>query len=192
VGDDQRRNRDYFGKIVEDLEAGGYEALLHYLLNYDLKDFDITNVPMTEAHAEQKQYTMSTDQEWWFDKLMSGRVYPSSDNWEATRVWATELTNDFIEYTQQWDRGFRSNQTRLGMFLRKCLPPGYTREQASGTHAVRQQDGDIAQMTRPYFYKMPPLSEARAHWDKTFGTITKWPEPTKTVDIGEHDIGDEF
>lgn len=47
----------YFGGIVADLESGGYEALLHYLATYDLKDFDIRKVPQTDALDEQKAFT---------------------------------------------------------------------------------------------------------------------------------------
>ena len=191
VGDDRRKDRAYFTKIVEELEAGGYEALLHYLLSYDLKDYDVSNVPVTEAHAEQKQFTMCGDQEWWFNKLQDGRIFARDEDWSAERVWATELCNDFIDYTNQWDRGFKSNSTRLGIFLRKVFPSGYDREQAAGQHSVMQASGEMQMITRPYFYTIPSLDECRAHWDATFGTTTKWSKPSKPVDLGEHDTTEE-
>jgi hypothetical protein len=185
VGDDQRRNRDYFGGIIAQLENGGYEALLHYLLNYNLKDYDVTDVPITAAHHDQKVFTMDGQQEWWYQKLQDGRVFEHHDEW-AERVWAIELCNDFIEYTSRWDRTQTSNASKMGRFLRSALPAGYDRKQASGQHTVRQRSGEMLHMTRPYFYQLPSLQEARDSWDKAFG-VADWGDPIESIEIPEHE-----
>ena len=188
VSDDQRKNKDYFGAIEAQMESGGYEALLHYLLNYDLSDFDLSNVPQTKAHSEQKKFTMDATQEWWFNKLNDGRVLESHADWKP-RVWCQELCDDFIDNLKRWPAGHRSNATRLGMFLRKALPGGAERVQASGEHSVRQSNGDIIPVQRPTLYELPPLEECRKHWDETFGTTTSWPEAMRTIDIPETQDG---
>ena len=45
VGEECIGDRNYFGRIEEQLEDGGYGALLHYLQNYDLTRFKIGDVP---------------------------------------------------------------------------------------------------------------------------------------------------
>ncbi len=186
VGDEQRRNREYFGDIVKEMEAGGYEALLHYLLSYDLSEFDVTQVPSTEAHKEQKMFTLSAIQEWWFGKLQDGRIYEGDNDWPRN-VWASELQNDFSDHLSRWSRGQSAgNPSTLGRFLAKILPSGYAKSQASGVHTLRQDNGESKQTNRPYFYPLPSLKEARAQWDATFGDA-QWISPMQLVDLGEHE-----
>lgn len=181
VLDAQRKNKDYFGAIIAQMNEGGYEALLHHLLSYDISKFDLSNVPATAAHSDQKKFTMTTEQEWWFHKLETRRALPWHSEW-LPRVWCSELCDDFIE-NNKWDRSHRSSATRLGMFLAKCLPNRAERAQSSGTHKVRQSDGRFESIERPTFYLMPTLDECRDHWDTTFGTTTTWPDELKVVDI---------
>jgi Family of unknown function (DUF5906) len=57
VSDAQKQNTDYFGKIDDQMFAGGQEALLHLLMTRDISKFDVRNVPKTEALAKQKEMT---------------------------------------------------------------------------------------------------------------------------------------
>jgi len=54
VSDIRKQDFTYFEKINQQMESGGMEALLHFLLNRDLTDFSIRNVPKTQALADQK------------------------------------------------------------------------------------------------------------------------------------------
>jgi hypothetical protein len=42
------QDKVYFGAIYKQMENGGYAAMLHDLLNMDLSDFDIRDVPDTQ------------------------------------------------------------------------------------------------------------------------------------------------
>lgn len=57
VGEAKRRDEDYFQAIADQMKAGGYEALLHMLLNMDLSAFRIRQFPETAAYARQKKFT---------------------------------------------------------------------------------------------------------------------------------------
>jgi hypothetical protein len=59
------------------MEAGGYEAMLHDLLNHDLSGFDVREVPETEGLREQKHLSLSTEHGWWRACLERGYVYES-------------------------------------------------------------------------------------------------------------------
>jgi Family of unknown function (DUF5906) len=71
------RDFAYFKAIHAELEAGGYEAMLHDLMNRDLTGFDVHDVPDTEGLQEQKNLSLGTSESWWMDCLHRGYVYKS-------------------------------------------------------------------------------------------------------------------
>ena len=183
VGEDHMQDNEYFARIADQMDQDGYEALLHYLLTYDLEGFDIRKIPFTQAAAEQKAYTLTGDRAWWYEKLVEGRVYPDQPGWPE-HVFVDELCADFIEHMQTWDKSARSNKTRLGMFVKQVLPGQRKHTILSGEHVVRQLDGTMKKVTGPSIYQLPSLEECRAHWEKEFGKTT-WPE-VETIVLPEH------
>ena len=73
----KKQDIEYFGKLQEEVDNGGLEALLFYLENIDLTGFQVRKVPQTEALQEQKLLSMSVDEEWWYRKLQNKRVLDS-------------------------------------------------------------------------------------------------------------------
>jgi len=58
ISPDRANDHEYFHKIREQLDDGGYEALLYHLLyEIDVCDFNVRNVPRTAALAEQAAYS---------------------------------------------------------------------------------------------------------------------------------------
>ena len=62
----------YFDAITDELENGGYEAMLYDLLTRDLSGFNVFTVPKTKALDDQKSESMSGEYKWWRDVLYSG------------------------------------------------------------------------------------------------------------------------
>jgi hypothetical protein len=58
VGDGKKQDKPYFRDIQKDLEAGGYANLLHHLLNLDIKNFEVRDVPPTPFLDDQKARTL--------------------------------------------------------------------------------------------------------------------------------------
>lgn len=54
VSELHRQDPDWFGPLYDEMENGGYEAMLHELLNMDLSDWHPRYVPTTEALVEQQ------------------------------------------------------------------------------------------------------------------------------------------
>ncbi len=97
------QNRAHFAAIQKEMEAGGYEAMLHDLLNADLSGFDVTDVPYTEGLQEQKKLSLGTSEAWWVDILHRGYVWKSKlglDDYfsEWHEVVATEVL--YASYTE--------------------------------------------------------------------------------------------
>jgi hypothetical protein len=57
VADSHMQDHLYFAAIAHEMDNGGREALLHYLLSRDLMGFNIRLVPQTKALAEQKTHS---------------------------------------------------------------------------------------------------------------------------------------
>jgi hypothetical protein len=60
VSPERANDHEYFRKMLDQLNNGGYEAMLYHLLNeVDISDFNVRDVPKTAALAEQAAYSRS-------------------------------------------------------------------------------------------------------------------------------------
>lgn len=183
VNPEHMQDRTYFAAIQAQLDNGGYEALLHLLMHWDLSEFDIRSVPKTKALREQKMFNFTPEQEWWYNKLLDGRIFETEDDWPRY-VYAQTLTFDFTQYARLWSTSTRSNSTRLGAFMAKVVPEGFAlRAQLSGTHEVIIEDGSSRSIKRPRIYRIPALATCRAIFDRDFGGPYDWSD----VDLIQRD-----
>lgn len=74
VSEKKMQNTAYFQAIVDERDNGGRGALLHYLQNYDLSDFDVRKVPQTSGLADQKMASLKNADAWWFECLKDGVI----------------------------------------------------------------------------------------------------------------------
>ena len=77
VADHAQGDKAYFRTIQDQLNNGGYEAMLYDMLQCDLSDFDHRSAPQTTALQEQRQHSLDTVTAWWQDVLDRGYVYRS-------------------------------------------------------------------------------------------------------------------
>jgi hypothetical protein len=97
------RNFQYFKAIHAEMDNGGYEAMLHDLLNRDLTDFNVRDVPDTAGLREQKKLSLGTSEAWWMDCLHRGYVYKSRLGLERHfGEWHDVVTTEvlFASYTE--------------------------------------------------------------------------------------------
>jgi hypothetical protein len=69
VGDAHKDDHAWFASIWEEMESGGYEAMLSDLLRVNLTTFNVRRVPTTDGLQQQKKLSLSTDKTWWLDVL---------------------------------------------------------------------------------------------------------------------------
>ena len=174
VAEGNMQDKSFFNALQKELDGGGYQALLHYLLSFDISSFEPRNLPKTEALLEQKIFSLGTEEEWWYSKLVSGELIPGG-GWPE-HVATSELAWDFTTYTKAWSTFGRSNSTRLGRFLKSAMPVGHEmRGQIWGRQVVRMEDGTPKEVERPRVYMIPSLETCRAVWDARFGGPYHWP-----------------
>lgn len=170
VGQKHQQDTNYFVSMLAQMENGGYEALLYMLQTRDLSGFQVRNVPQTDALQEQKQLSMSTDEEWWFRKLRDGRLVESHDKW-MPHIECNELITDFTKYAEVWKVTRRGNETALGRFLNRVCPH-MIRNQTTITKNVMGPDGYSTRSTvRAYVYQMGTLKQCRDSWCKINGKV---------------------
>lgn len=165
ISDLARDNHDYFAEMQQELEAGGYEALLADLLDFDLSRVNLRRIPKTEALLEQKIRSLKHVERWWLDCLHRGSLIRNGSEWQS-EIAKPHL---FAEYLADGDRAgirHRSGETELGIALRK-LVPGLR----DGRKIVPTEDGDLKRLRT---WIMPGLDECRSAFEELVGQPIAW------------------
>jgi hypothetical protein len=78
VSKDKAQQKDYFAAIQAELDDGGYEALLHFLMSYDLAGFNVSAVPKTDELRVQKAHSLALPEQVMLDCITQG-ITPGDD-----------------------------------------------------------------------------------------------------------------
>ena len=179
MGEDHRCDSNYFGEIAAELDDGGYEALLHYLMTLDISEIDLRTIPNTDALVEQKQLNLNPESAWWFDKLHEGRVLGRHEDWQLI-IAKEELLMDMEHFIKRYAGNYmnRISMTRLGRFLNRVMPAGLpqtTTRRVSPDASAPAYTG-LSFNTNPKCYKIATLQECRDVWDQVMNSKTAWQE----------------
>jgi transposase len=93
---DRKGDFAYFNAILQQLKNGGYEAMLQDLLDYDLTEFNVADVPQTEGLGEQKKLTFNTEQAWWMDVLQRGHVFDPQHDHTSLMKWMEKVSTSLL------------------------------------------------------------------------------------------------
>jgi hypothetical protein len=102
VANSRKNDHDFFKQLIYEQSHGESESLLQVLMDFDLSDFEVRNIPETPARLEQKMLSMGLIEKWWLeilsneDFLIGGKVLDFDD---INRVARSDLLNSFNEYT---------------------------------------------------------------------------------------------
>lgn len=176
IGDKHKQDHSYFREIFEELNSGGYENLLHFLLSRDLTEFEVRVVPQTRALQEQKLLSMSPEIQWLYERLWEGHLLSRSESWEKVVV-KEELFQDYLQTVKDLGVARRYGRTSWGRFIFSAFPPGtvHARQEVADVRTVSESGYQITIQKRTYVYHFPPLATAREWWDKHFGGPYIWP-----------------
>lgn len=187
VGKGNHQDAEYFGRLLKQMESGGYEAFLHILLTRNIADFNVRNVPKTSALQEQKMYSMGTEEEWWFTKLRYGRILEEHDDWKPT-VMKQDIVDDYVNSVKKFNTSRRGSETQLGHFLGHIVQGLTTRQMLCTVHRHIGEGVFIDEKRRAYHYIFPSLEECRKNWDSVYG-VFKWEAPLEAlVEEGSQEI----
>lgn len=178
VSDHNLQDKSFFAAIDEEQEHGGREALLHYLLHYDLKGFQVRDVPQTDALRRQQVHSLPPEAEWWYEKLQNGELFAGA-GWPS-HVVCSHLAYDFVQYLKTFNTYLRSGGLKLGHFMKRALP-NPNKVQIGRRMTVITESGEQRTVDRPRAYELPSLEAARSHFDANFGGPHPWETVLPTV-----------
>lgn len=178
-------DRAHFQMIADEMDNGGYEAMLHELLNRDISKFTVTAIPKTDALNDQKKLTFRTEILWWQDVLTRGYVFRSKLGLEDTFcTWFEKTTFELLyssyrEFAKDAHERHPHSREKLGRFLTSIggvssrLSKGYRGEHIDPTNRIAKPDED---KNRPNGYSFGSLSDARKAFEAYVGFAIDWPE----------------
>ena len=163
VSEARMQDRAYFASIISEMDNGGREALLDYLLDYEPYGIDVGQPPRTSALIDQKVHSYSSVQSWWYERLMGGHLLDGQTKW-VTEVSVSTLHEDYLEFSGKMGVRHPSVPSAFGKSL-KALIPGLEKDRPSNANG------------RGYVYRMPPLTTCREQFDRYTKGSHDWPEP---------------
>ena len=146
-------NHGYFAEMEAELAAGGREALLYDLMNFDLSGINLRTIPKTEALLEQKVRSLDPIETWLLDRLKAGAPTRKHDRWPDF-VATDAFFDDYVDASEKIGIRRKASSTAFGIKLKKLLP-GLRKSRVS----IPADDG--ATMQRGYAYTLPPLEACR-------------------------------
>jgi hypothetical protein len=175
VGDGRKEDHAFFKQMKEDLDHGGRENLLHYLMTYDLEGYEVRKAPKTIALQDQKLLSMTPETQWLYDRLLEGRALYSHQDWQRNVIKDIMYKEYLRDITAQGIQR-RMNPTWFGRFMAKAIPGLVTKTEVIDFPAINDHGMEIMVKRKANVYHLPPLEEIRAFWDKNFGGPFNWPE----------------
>ena len=122
VSDCHKQDKPYFKKLNNWWGGGGKEALLGFLLQHDLGDFEIRDVPNTKALEEQKTESLDPVDKWLLNVIAEG-------DWSITKwkkeVPRPEVVGSLEQYVKANNLKYvNTGPTSVGKRLRKHMAVG--------------------------------------------------------------------
>lgn len=158
VGEGQQQKHEYFQAIEDEMNDGGREALLHYLLTLDLSDIPLRTIPSTMALVEQQVSTLPPEHQWWLDILGRGQLPGDEAGTGETEV--RRLFGHYLGLMKDLGVNRRQSETGFGIALRRMVP-GIVRNR----RRVITPDGHELR----WCYRLPKLAECRKMFEKIAG-----------------------
>lgn len=161
VGNGNQQDHEFFGEMLKQLDNGGYAALLHDLMHFDLSKVEVGKIPTTEALVQQKEISMDPVEQYWFACLQQGNVPLSLKEGWTTLVRTSDFHDDYIAYTNKLGNRRAHGLSAFFRLLRKMMPDGAMARKLTGND-------------RQSAVTLPHLGEAREFFDKIMGTRHDW------------------
>jgi hypothetical protein len=157
VGEARKQDHAFFADLWREMDDGGAAALLRYLRSVEVKRHLVRQAPLTDALADQKEASQDLVHQWLRDSLEDDRLLHATEDWPE-EVAVAIAYEGFTHYCRK--RNVRSrlpDKRAFGKQIQQALP-STTRRQ------VNLKTGE-----RPYFYRLPPLAQAKEEWKRFVG-----------------------
>ncbi|WP_136513737.1 bifunctional DNA primase/polymerase [Geomonas edaphica] len=171
VGNKHLQDHQYFEAIGRQMDNGGREALLHYLMNYDISNMNLRQYPQTAALREAKQLSFTPVQKFWHHVLDTGKLHCSlEDGWGDGVIMTEYLYQSYQKFVQDVGLKHKATDIELGMQLKVMVPSdSFKKEKRSfGLPGSKKTE-------RKNCYVFPSLEECRKGFERFINTEMNWP-----------------
>lgn len=173
IGEKRIQNRKYFVEILNQLNNGGREGMLHDLLNYKLGKIDVGVIPGTTALFEQKIHSFNQIEKFWYTRLLRGHILDNQEEWEC-EVPCRKVYSEYINEAQRVGHNRRSYEIELGIGLKKIVPElRKVRRMITGF----EEEQYVSQ--RMWCWEFPDLELCRVNFCKAVKTQIDWDKEEK-------------
>jgi hypothetical protein len=186
VGDARMQDHAYFNAIEDELDNGGREALLDYLLNLNLAKYpNPAVIPKTAALLDQKLASLNPVEAWLYGRLqwgsqtryLEGLLSSEATTWEPW-VKTKRLYGDFQATDGLGGKQKHVDEASFVKALKKLVP--------GLTHQRRRQDEGQSSG-----YVFPSLADCRKAFEKHVGQKVDWPDDAKEEETEGVPVGVE-
>ncbi|MDB2596156.1 DUF5906 domain-containing protein [Pseudomonadales bacterium] len=169
VNNDHIQDTSYFTALKSEMSNGGTAALLRYLLDRDIRSFNVRQVPKTKGLLEQKLLSQDSVATWWLDRLMEGGFkqldyspYPPC-SFNAFNT-SQHLLDGYLIFAKNDRHGHGKviNGQQLASSLKRLCMAEPGRKQVNGS----RQRG----------ITLPTLEECRRQYEQFIGHAIDWPD----------------
>jgi len=169
IDESKAGDKIYFDAINSEMRNGGVEALMYTLVNFDLSHFNVRRCPVTEGLLLQKQLSLPSVAQWWYDILIEGDNQVSLEKYvPPTAVTGASIpTMTLFEIYQAFAKGDRYGHGQVAScnqfvtILKQWAPIGKN----------RVTDGD---RKRARGLLIPDIEICREHFEKEIGHKIDW------------------
>lgn len=160
VGTTVQRNNSYFAQMQAQLDDGGYQTLLHYLMNYAYEESLPRTVIVTNALCENKIYSMPDEAKWWHECLIREKIDDFSLKEEENKI----QTDQFYLKYQQW-----CDRMKYKPIASNILP-----KKMKSFIEFNKKEGFNLSSKRDQFYHLPTIQLLRGQFENFLGYNINW------------------
>ncbi len=160
VSASRKNDHDFFKQLIYEQTHGGSEALLQVLMNFDLSDFEVRDIPETPARLDQKFLSMEPIEKFFFEFISNedfkiGGEILNVD--EVNRVSKSNLLYSFNEFSREHKPNHRNWEARRFFpQFKKLVPFANDKRRGSG----------------PREYEFPSLNECKLYFAEKYSLDT--------------------
>ena len=159
------QDRTFFRDMFRELRGGGYEALMHWLVNLDISGVDLGVAPKTQGLLEQALESANLAVLWWHECLQNGCIPADLDG----PTWPRHIsTRGLYKIFEGWSKGRREYTPREGAFVKELFgPTGLAPCGEPGSY--RDSNGSVG-----WGRKLPSLESCRRFFEEAMGGKVEW------------------
>lgn len=184
VKPDNIQDEIFFGRMVDEMESGGYEEFLYLLKNISLDGFIIQDFPKTSALNDQKLFSLDAKLKFVLDKLQDGILDAEVGDWyEISSYTLFQEYKQYIIDTRGHSK-FKIDKQELGFLLRNIFE-GKVDNTTRRPVVIENYKSTTNKRKWVTIYKFPPLFECRKMFERYTNTKIEWNTQDIKIEGGE-------